>query len=90
MKSNPRFFYSYAKRFSKLRSNVWPLKDENGSLQHQPKTMADPNSSLIEQTLVGISQGDPRSIQDIDFDKEDIIKAIDELDAYNAATSHSS
>ena len=101
IKSNPRFFYSYAKRFSKLRSNVGPLKDENGSLQvqHQPKTMADirqtqycsvfsdPNSSLIEQTLFGISQGDPRSIQDIDFDKEDIIKAIDELDAY-AATSH--
>ena len=99
IKSNPRYFYSYAKRFSKLRSNVGPLKDENGSLQHQPKTMADilqtqhcyifsdPNSSLIEQTLVGINQGDPRSIQDIDFDKEDIIKAVDELDTY-AATSH--
>ena len=37
IKSNPRFFYSYAKTFSKLRSNVGPLKDENGSLQHQPK-----------------------------------------------------
>ena len=48
---------------------------------------SDPNSRLIEQTLVGISQGDPCSIQDIDFDKEDIIKAIDELDVY-AATSH--
>ena len=41
IKSNPHYFYSYAKRFSKLRSNVGPLKDENGSLQHQPKTMAD-------------------------------------------------
>ena len=41
IKSNPRYFYSYAKRLSKLRSNVGPLKDENGSLQHQPKTMAD-------------------------------------------------
>ena len=48
---------------------------------------SDPNSRLIEQTVVGINQGDPRSIQDIEFDKEDIIKAIDELDAY-AATSH--
>ena len=81
IKSIPRFFYSYAQRFSKLRSNGGPLKDGNGSLQHQPKTLADilqtqycsvfsdPNLSLIEQTLVGISQGDPRSIQDIDFDK---------------------
>ena len=76
IKSNPHFFYSYAKRFSKLRSNVGPLKDKNGSLQHQPKTMADilqtqycsvfsdPNSSLIQQTVVGINQEDPRSIQD--------------------------
>ena len=48
---------------------------------------SDLNSRLIEQTVVGINQRDPRSIQDIDFDKEDIIKAIDELDAY-AATSH--
>ena len=48
---------------------------------------SDPNSSLIEQTLVGFSQGDPHSIQGIDFDKEDIIKAIEELDAY-AATYH--
>ena len=36
IKSNARFFYSYAKRFSKFRSDVGPLKDENGSLQHQP------------------------------------------------------
>ena len=78
IKSNPRLFYS---------------------LQNQPKVMADilqtqycsvasdPNSSLIEQTVVGINQGDPRSIHDIDFDKEYMIKAIDEFDAY-AATSH--
>ena len=99
VKSNRRYFYSYAKRFSKLRSNVGPQKDENGSLQHRLKTMADilqtqycsvfsdPNSSLIKQAVVGINQGDPSSIQDIDFDKGDIIKAIDELDAY-AVTSH--
>ena len=37
---------------------------------------SDPNSILIEQTVVGINQGDPRSIQDIDFDKEDIIKPL--------------
>ena len=54
---------------------------------------SDPNSRLIEQTVVGINQGDPRSIQDIDFDKEDIMKAIDELEAIDeldayATTSH--
>ena len=98
IKSNPRYFYSYTKRFTKLKSNVGPLKDHTGHLQHQPQEMtnilqeqyysvfSDPDSDVVEQTVLGISQGDPRSINNFDFDREDIIKTIDELDTF-AATS---
>ena len=44
MKTNPRLFYSYAKRFSKRKSKIGPLKQikENSmSLINNPKRMAD-------------------------------------------------
>lgn len=99
IKTNPRYFYSYAKRFSKLKSNIGPLKDDNGCLQQDARVMANtlqkqycsafsnPESTLRKQTVVGIPQGNQRCLSDIDFDRDDIVKAIDELDTY-AATSH--
>ena len=39
--SNPRYFFSYAKRFSSLKSNIGPLKDPDGHLNHNPVDMAN-------------------------------------------------
>ena len=99
IRTNPRYFYSYAKRFSKLKSNIGPLKDHSGMLHNRPQDMAkllqeqycsvfsDPSSPDLEQTLMGIPQGLDCTISNISFTRDDIIKAIDELDPY-AATSH--
>ena len=38
--SNPKYFFSYAKRFSKLKSNVGPLI-KDGSLTNDPLGMAN-------------------------------------------------
>ena len=38
---NPRYFFSYAKRFAKRKSTVGPLLNENNDLEHDPKKMAD-------------------------------------------------
>ncbi|KAL5269743.1 hypothetical protein ACHWQZ_G003270 [Mnemiopsis leidyi] len=98
VKKNPRFFFSYAKKHSKLRSNVGPLKDEGGNLQTDPKTMADilqqqyssvftdPANPRIRDTTSNLPQPTCR-IEDIEFSTEDIMKAIDEIDTYSS-TSH--
>ena len=41
LKENPRHFCSYAKRFSKLGSNIGPLKDKDGKFQQDPEEMAN-------------------------------------------------
>ena len=99
IKTNPRYFYSFAKWFAKAKSNIGPLKDSSNTLRHQPQDMAnilqeqfysafsDPDSPDIEQTII-TPQGEPgATIADINFTKEDIELAIDELDNY-AATGH--
>jgi hypothetical protein len=100
IKSNPRYFYSYAKRFAKVKNGVGPLRDRSSNtLRHRPKDMAnilqeqfysvfsDPYSTDLQQTM-GIPQGEHiATISSINFTKEDIVLAIDELDNY-AATAH--
>ncbi|CAL8406155.1 unnamed protein product [Arctogadus glacialis] len=63
IKTNLRYFYSFAKRFAKAKSNAGPLKDSSNTLRHRPQDMAnilqeqfysafsDPDSPDIEQTM---------------------------------------
>ena len=41
IKTNPRFFYSYAKRFAKVKSSVAPIRDKNGTLKMDPAEKAE-------------------------------------------------
>ena len=41
IKENPRYFYSYAKRFSKRPSTIGPLLNDKNELEADPKKMAD-------------------------------------------------
>ena len=41
VKENPKYFYSYAKKFSKKKSNISMLFDENGSIRSNPKEIAN-------------------------------------------------
>ena len=86
IKENPKVFYSYAKRFSKQRSNIGPLLDKENKLQQDPKIMADllqeqyvsvfsdPTSDQIMHTAIHDLTWDP--ITDFQFTQKDIIKAI--------------
>ena len=98
VKKNPRFFFSYAKKFSKLISNIGPLRDSNNELQTNPKIMAeilqhqyvsvfsDPQNQAIQDTTANLTPPGC-SITDIVFSQEDIVNAIDEVDTYSS-TSH--
>ena len=95
MTTNPRYFFSYAKRFAKVASNIGPLKDKDGIIHQDPKTMAD----ILQRQYVSVFS-DPSSpdlkdpkfapsefcIEDINFSTEDIIDAINEIDPYSATS----
>ena len=96
VKSNPKYFFSYAKRFAKSRSTVGPLKSENSTyvsdaeqvaeiLQKQyVSAFSDPKSEL--KKVPHYRNQHKFSINDIKFDRSDIVKAIKEIDI-NAATT---
>ena len=98
VKKNPRFFFSYAKKHSKLRSNVGPLRDSDEILQTNPKVMADilqqqyvsvftdPANPVIRDTTANLKPQTCK-IEDMTFSVKDIISAIDEIDTYSS-TSH--
>ena len=50
IKSNPKFFYSYAKRFSKSKSSVGPLKNSDGLLTN----MAGEKAEILQKQYVSV------------------------------------
>ena len=86
---NPRYFFSYAKRFAKRKSTVGPLLNENNDLEHDPKKMADilqkqyssvfsdPSSSKKKHP--DLKPNIKETISDIVITAEKIIKAIDQI-----------
>ena len=92
VKDNPKYFYSYAKKFSRKKSNISMLFDRNGSIKSNPTDMAN----LLQQqflsvfsdpskTKIDAASFPPPIIQNpftddmLDFSTEDIIKAIEEI-----------
>ena len=86
---NPKFFFSYAKRFLKQRSNVGPLY-KNGGLTNDASAMADilqeqyksvfSNPDSQEKVIPNFQNSATKStISDIEFSPEDIENAIDEI-----------
>ena len=97
IKSNPRYFFSYAKRFSKTKATVSPLRKADGQLTNDPqqksellqeqyvKVFSDPDQAKIEECLRSVTPGlDDAKLDDISFSHEDIIRAIGELDPYSS------
>ena len=91
VKSNPRYFYSYAKKFSKLKSNIGPIKDGDGALHHEPEKMAqllqeqfssvfsNPENTDLKDTTNTLPKI-PSSFNSFEFNEDDIIEAINEID----------
>ena len=94
IKTNPRFFYSYAKRFAKVKSSVAPIRDINGTLKMDPaekaeilqtqyvKVFSNPNSANVEECLTGLDPHPKEDLNTFTFTADDISDAIKELDPY--------
>lgn len=99
IRSNSKFFYSYAKKFSTIKSSVGPLIDAASQIVACPMKMAEmlanqyskvfstPQKPMEEPSEV-FPDRDYNShpwIQDINFDEEDIIEAINEIPRTSAS-----
>lgn len=100
IKTNPRYFYSYAKRFAKVPSSISPLRDEHGNLHTNPqekaeilqsqyvKVFSDPNAADIDASVSNVKHNvdSDNSLKDLTFTESDIVDAIKELDPYSATS----
>jgi hypothetical protein len=92
IKINPRAFYAYAKKNSKCYSSVGPLLDESNKLHSDPtemcnllqnqyqKAFSDPTSGVKKQS----TNSDTPKLEDITFNEDDIINAINEIPLHSA------
>ena len=96
IKKNPKFFYSYAKRFSTTNNSIGPLKDEDGKYVYDNDKIAQLFSKQYksvfnkpDEDLPPASEMFPDdmldSLTDIPFTRKDIIDSIDELSNNSAS-----
>ena len=58
VKDNPKYFYSYAKQFSKNKQNISMLFDENNNIRTDPKDIAN----LLQKQFTSVFS-DPSKIR---------------------------
>ncbi|KAL5250292.1 hypothetical protein ACHWQZ_G016138 [Mnemiopsis leidyi] len=97
IKTNPKFFYSYAKRLSRTKSSVAPLRNNEGVLTNDAAEKAellqaqyvsvfsDPTKADIETCKSFVNEVKDVELCNFTFSPEDIKEAIKELDPYSAA-----
>ena len=95
IKTNPKFFYSYANRFAKSKPKVGPLIDPTTNeltddslrmaniLQEQYKTVF--MEPMQDYDLPETDESNTPQLNDIDFTEEEIINIINTLSANSAA-----
>ena len=99
IKSNPKSFFSYAKRKQKTKPGIGPLQRSDGSYTDDPQEMCDILRSQYESVFsnpkTSFQIDDPDkfffennvtspSFTDIDLSPEDFIEAIDEMPMHSA------
>ena len=92
IKANPKFFYAYAKKRSKIHLPVGPLDDNEGNTESSPGGMAELLSNQYKLAFstpapITLDLGNPRAdtLSDLEFNENSIIKAIEEV-SNNAAS----
>ena len=98
LKENPKYFYSYAKQFSKKRRNISMLFDENNNICSNPKDIAnilqrqftsvfsDPSKTDIPSALFDSPAIDHQFNDEmLEFTISDIIEAIQDIKPNAAA-----
>ena len=86
IKTNSKYFFSYAQRKAKIRTLVGPLKDSEGKMINTPSEMANTLSQQYKSAFsdpvvmsLNTSNTPTLSLEDITFSEVDIVGAIDEV-----------
>ena len=96
IKRNPKYFFTYVKKFSKSKPSVGPLRNADGKFVVDSKEMAELLSmqySSVFSTPFSeplnpdetFKQTAASNLMDFSFNQEDIIKSIDDISANAAA-----
>ena len=92
IKSNPKYFYSFASRNRKTHSNIGPLEDADGNHTSDQKVMANILSSQYKSAFSTPTQNHgahttppPTVLSDVEFNENQITAAIDEISSNSAA-----
>ncbi|XP_076069241.1 uncharacterized protein LOC143041301 [Oratosquilla oratoria] len=99
IKYNPKYFFSYCKRYSKAKTQIGPLKNATGTIEKDPAATSDlllqqynsvlscPCQHEIVQNPGEFFAENPKQLQitDLDITAEDIQSAIKELRPNTAA-----
>ena len=89
IKTNPRAFFSYAKKKSKVITSIGPLLNKENKLQSDPTVMSNILQDQYKTAFSDPDSGEKNQPQqdtshvpdfaDISFSEEDVLKAINEL-----------
>ena len=88
MKKNPRYFFSYVKKFNKTVNRIGPLKDTQGVLINDPEIKANILQEQYTKVFSNPDNADPNAtiepnicpdLIDLTLSTEQIIKAIKEI-----------
>ena len=98
IKKNAKYFFNYAKKFSKVKTGIGPLEDADKNLITCPEKMADILANQYEKAFSEPNQQmeDPAELfannpttghhlHNIYFDEDDIVDAIGEISQTSAA-----
>ena len=92
IQKNSKYFFAYAKKFSKTKPGIGPLKDKNGNFvfkKHEiTEVLSEQYNSVFTQPTTPcpseyslFPDDGPEQLKEITFTEEDFILAIDELSA---------
>ena len=95
IKNNAKYFFSYAKKFSKIKAKIGPLLDKDQEYISDSKEMAD-ILQVQYKSVFSEPRGEKKNpydvgkevrggLNEISFNNDDIIEAIDEISATSAA-----
>lgn len=88
-----KFFYAYAQQKSKIKRLIGPLEDQDGKLTGDPESVANlledqyekvfavpvPHKAKKNPKFFSSDEDQAPTIKDINFGKEEVIKAINEI-----------
>ena len=88
IKSNPKYFFSYAKKFSKLATKIGPLLNSNNEYTSSSAEMSEIlreqyesvfSEQMSSSIYAELARDSPEQLINISFSETEIIAAIDEL-----------